>query len=119
MYYIYILRCAGGSLYTGITPNLARRMRQHCGELKGGAKYTRSHPPEALICVWQTDSHTAAAKFEIAYKQLSRSQKLHLIAAPNCWLAFLPQLEAYCYTPFPAKPLEQYLKQFQWKSESC
>ena len=52
-YYIYVLQCAGGTLYTGITPELQKRMRQHCGELAGGAKYTRSHPPPSLpsVCV--------------------------------------------------------------------
>ena len=42
-YYIYVLRCKGDTLYTGITPDLRRRMRQHCGQLAGGAKYTHSH----------------------------------------------------------------------------
>lgn len=36
-YYIYVLRCKGDTLYTGITPDLRRRMRQHCGQLAGGA----------------------------------------------------------------------------------
>ena len=40
-YYIYVLRCKGDTLYTGITPDLRRRMRQHCGQLAGGAKYRR------------------------------------------------------------------------------
>ena len=35
-YYIYVLRCKGDTLYTGITPDLRRRMRQHCGQLAGG-----------------------------------------------------------------------------------
>ena len=50
-YYIYVLRCKGDTLYTGITPDLRRRMRQHCGQLAGGAKYTHSHKPEALLRV--------------------------------------------------------------------
>ena len=39
-YLIYVLHCTGDTLYTGITPDLRRRMRQHCGQLAGGAKYT-------------------------------------------------------------------------------
>lgn len=79
-YYIYVLRCKGDTLYTGITPDLRRRMRQHCGQLAGGAKYTHSHKPEALLRVWETVDHTAAARFECAFKQLTRIQRT---AAPD------------------------------------
>ena len=65
-YLIYVLHCTGDTLYTGITPDLRRRMRQHCGQLAGGAKYTRSHPPEELLQVWSTETRTAAARFEYA-----------------------------------------------------
>ena len=40
MYWVYLLRCGDGSLYAGITTDPARRLRQHRGELSGGAKYT-------------------------------------------------------------------------------
>ena len=49
MYYIYTLRCADGSLYTGITTDVKRRMRQHLGHIKGGAKYNARHRPESLV----------------------------------------------------------------------
>ena len=42
-YYVYMLRCRGGSLYTGMTNDVARRMAMHCSGR--GAKYTRAHPP--------------------------------------------------------------------------
>lgn len=119
MYYIYMLRCQDGSLYTGITPDLKRRMRQHCGRLSGGAKYTRSHPPKALACSWETDGHTAAAQFEIACKRLTREKKLLLAAAPERWQEFLPQLLANRYTPVPVKPLEQYLEDTCSKAENA
>jgi len=47
-HYVYLLRCADGSLYTGMTPDIARRLRQHVERLPGCAKYTRSHPVTAL-----------------------------------------------------------------------
>ena len=47
-HYVYLLRCADGSLYTGMTPDIARRLRQHVEHLAGCAKYTRSHPVTAL-----------------------------------------------------------------------
>ena len=46
-HYVYLLRCADGSLYTGMTPDIARRLRQHVERLPGCAKYTRSHPVTA------------------------------------------------------------------------
>ena len=107
-YYIYILRCADDTLYTGITTDLTKRMRQHCGCIKGGAKYTRSHPPKAVVCVWKTDGHGTAARFEYAYKHLCRQKKLELIAAPECWHTVMPQLEKSVYEPFAAKTLEAY-----------
>ena len=89
-YYIYVLRCKGDTLYTGITPDLRRRMRQHCGQLAGGAKYTHSHKPEALLRVWETVDHTAAARFECAFKQLTRIQKEQLLQIPEqCKTCFM------------------------------
>ena len=44
MYFVYLIRCRGDTLYAGITTGLPRRMRQHRGELPGGAKYTRFPP---------------------------------------------------------------------------
>ncbi|MGN1085721.1 MAG: GIY-YIG nuclease family protein, partial [Porcipelethomonas sp.] len=52
--YVYILRCEDNSLYTGITADLEKRIRQHIGLLKGGAKYTRSHPVKYIEAVWLT-----------------------------------------------------------------
>ena len=48
MYYIYIVRCRGGSLYTGIAADIEKRMRQHLARGAACAKYTRAHPVEAL-----------------------------------------------------------------------
>ena len=82
MYYVYILRCRGGTLYTGITPDLAHRMAAH--RAGTGAKYTRSHPPEAIAAVWKTETKNDALRLEYAVKKrLTRSQKLALIAAPE------------------------------------
>ena len=110
-YYIYVLRCKGGTLYTGITPDLRRRMRQHCGQLAGGAKYTHSHKPEALLRVWETADHTAAARFECAFKQLTRTQKEQLLRTPEQWDAFFSlDTEPAAYTPIETLPLADYLR---------
>ena len=58
MYYVYILRCRGDALYTGITPDPVRRMRAHAAG--AGAKYTRAHPPEALEALWRAPDKVTA-----------------------------------------------------------
>lgn len=79
---VYLLRCADGSLYTGVTRDLQRRLRQHNGELVGGAAYTRSRRPVVLL--WSEDcvDRSAAQKREASIKALSRTGKLALTHCP-------------------------------------
>ena len=83
MYFVYLIRCRGNTLYAGITTDLPRRMRQHRGELPGGAKFTRAHPPLALEAVWRAEDRSAASKLEARLKQRSHAEKLSLIAHPE------------------------------------
>lgn len=83
MYYIYMLLCSDDSLYTGITPNLQRRMRQHTGQLKGGARYTALRPPKEIAAVWTAPDRSAASKAEYAIKHLTPNQKRLLAAQPE------------------------------------
>ncbi|MCU0841399.1 MAG: GIY-YIG nuclease family protein [Thiobacillaceae bacterium] len=81
---VYILRCADGSLYTGITTDLARRLAEHNGEGgKGGlgARYTRARRPVTLAHAEGFASRAEAARREAALKALDRAAKLALIAA--------------------------------------
>ncbi len=80
MYYVYIIRCEGGALYTGITNDPQRRMNEHFGRTEKCAKYTRSHKAEALEALWSTENRSLASKLEWSIKQLTRRQKLALIA---------------------------------------
>lgn len=73
---VYVLRCADGTLYCGIAKNLLRRLRQHNGELVGGAKYTRSRRPVVLLASKTCDSQGDAMRAERAFKKLSRREKL-------------------------------------------
>ncbi|HED15074.1 MAG TPA: GIY-YIG nuclease family protein [Gammaproteobacteria bacterium] len=75
---VYILRCVDGSLYTGITTNLARRLQEHNGQTHCAARYTRSRQPVELVYHEPACDRTAAAKREYRIKQLSRPQKLAL-----------------------------------------
>jgi putative endonuclease len=104
MYYVYILRCRDGTLYTGITPDLGRRMAAHV--VGTGAKYTRSHPPEEIEALWRTAEKNDALRLEWAVKKrLTRAQKLSLIAAPQR-LEELTGLETERFEHIPGVTLE-------------
>ena len=77
--YIYILRCADGSLYTGWTNNLEKRLAAH--QSGKGGKYTRARLPVALIYYEQFDTKQEAMRREWEIKQLTREEKLSLIAS--------------------------------------
>lgn len=79
MYYIYILRCSGDTLYTGIAADIDRRMAEHFGRTERCAKYTRSHRAEKLEALWSAENRSTASKLEYRIKKLSREQKLRLI----------------------------------------
>ena len=83
MYFVYIVRCRDDTLYTGITTDLRRRMRQHRGELPGGAKYTHARPAIALEVAWTAADRSSASKLEHALKCLPRAEKLTLLAEPE------------------------------------
>jgi len=74
---VYILRCADGTLYTGITKDLARRTQQHNDGT--AARYTRSRRPVKLVYQEPQGSQSLALKREAAIKKLTRRQKLALI----------------------------------------
>lgn len=76
---IYLLECGDKSLYCGITNNLERRLKQHRGEIKGGAKYTRSHQPCRLVYKEESLSRSKALQREAVIKKMTKEAKLALI----------------------------------------
>ena len=78
-HYVYILKCADGSLYTGYSTDLARRTRTH--NSGKGAKYTRARLPVELIYTEEFDEKTDALRREYAIKKLTRAQKEELISS--------------------------------------
>ena len=74
---LYILRCGDGSLYTGITTEVDRRLEEH--RSGKGAKYTRGRSPLELVYEEECGGHSAALKRELEIKALSREEKLKLI----------------------------------------
>ena len=78
-WYVYILRCGDGTLYTGATSDVERRLRTH--RAGRGAKYTRSRRPVRLVWAERQPDPSAALRREAAVKRLSREQKLALVVA--------------------------------------
>ena len=79
LWYLYLVRCANGHLYTGVTTNVARRFSEHQSGSTKSAKYLRGKGPLTLMYQEQVGCQGDALRREIAVKKLSRSQKLALI----------------------------------------
>ena len=94
-WFVYIVRCRDGSLYTGISNDVDRRLAAHNGGR--GARYTRSRRPVTLVHLERRRSRSAALRREAAIKALGRPQKLALLAAARVQAAALR-------TPRPATP---------------
>lgn len=77
MWYLYILQCGDGSLYTGITTDVEKRLEAH--RSGKGAKYTRGRSPLELKYREACGTHSDALKRELEVKHLSREEKLALI----------------------------------------
>lgn len=79
MYYLYILECSDKTLYTGITVDLERRVKEH--NLSNlGAKYTRGRRPITLLYSREYNDRATATKEEARIKKLSRKEKIDLIS---------------------------------------
>lgn len=76
-WYVYILQCADGSLYTGITNDPDRRLEQH--NAGTASKCTRTRRPVKMVYREKADNKSAALKREYAIKQLPRAEKTALI----------------------------------------
>lgn len=76
-WYLYIIQCGDGSLYTGITVDVSRRYRMHCSGK--GAKYTRGRGPQELVYQERCGNHSDALKRECQIKAMPRADKETLI----------------------------------------
>jgi len=89
VWFVYMLRCADGTLYTGITKDLTRRCQQHNDGV--ASRYTRSRRPVKLVYQESQRSQSLALKREAAVKKLTRRQKLALIRGAqgiSAWQTF-------------------------------
>ncbi|MEX0722642.1 MAG: GIY-YIG nuclease family protein [Gracilimonas sp.] len=76
-WFVYIIRCTDGSLYTGCTNHIIRRWYQH--RQGTGARYLQAHPPESLVYMEVTPNRSEACKREYEIKQFSKQDKEELI----------------------------------------
>lgn len=79
MHHVYIVECSDGTLYTGYTTDVERRVAEH--NAGTGAKYTRGRQPVELAHAERFETQSAAMQREYAIKQLPRQKKLQLIEA--------------------------------------
>ena len=82
-WFVYLLRCADDSLYCGITTDISRRLRQHNGDIKGGARYTQVRRPVKLAYLERHGNRSAAAAREYAVKRLPATVKRDLCRTAN------------------------------------
>ena len=75
--FVYLLRCADGSLYCGWTVDVEQRLAAHAAGR--ASRYTASRLPVALAAAWEMESASAARRMEWRIKQLTRPQKLALV----------------------------------------
>lgn len=91
MWQIYLIRCKDGSLYTGITTDVPRRLGQHAGSGGAGAKYLRGRAPLSLAWCCTVGTRSNALRIERRIKKLGKRDKERLVAG-ECGLSELALL---------------------------
>lgn len=76
---VYLLECADGTLYCGITTDVERRLAQHNGFLPGGARYTSGRRPVRLLAVRNCSDKSEALRLELSVKARPRQRKLDVL----------------------------------------
>lgn len=103
MYYVYMLRCVDNSLYTGITVDIERRMKEHFTKENNCAKYTLNRAPTKLESAWKTENRVLASKLEYHIKKLTKKQKEELILNSNLEELLEDKINANDYQKFEYK----------------
>ena len=82
-WYLYLIKCRDGSLYTGITTDVARRFAEHRGQGAGGAKYLKGRGPLELVLRRKVGSRSAALRVEQKVKKLPKTRKEQLLVGKH------------------------------------
>jgi putative endonuclease len=99
-WYVYVLECRGGILYTGIAIDVSARYAQHVAGR--GARFTRANPPERIIAAFTCADRSQATRAEIAIKRLGAAQKRALcatVAGDRLWEALALDASAATGSP--------------------
>ena len=91
-WHLYLVRCQDGSLYTGVTTNVARRFAQHQENRGAGAKYLRGRRPLMLVFQRELGSRSLALGVESKVKRLSKARKEELIRTKRCIEVIIKQV---------------------------
>jgi len=78
-WFVYLIKCANGSLYTGITTDVARRLLEHQSNSGKSAKYLKGKGPLELAWQQEVGDKSTALKIELKIKKLSKAEKVRLI----------------------------------------
>ena len=90
-YTVYLLQCEDGSYYTGITTDVERRFQEHLSRGPKAARYTRTHPVQAIAATWEAPNRAKASQWEYRIKQLTHEQKSQLANNPEQKARFIGQ----------------------------
>lgn len=88
---VYVVRCRDGSLYTGISLDVTRRLVQH--EAGQGSRYLRGRAPLSLVDECVVGDRASASRAEYAFKQLTKASKERLLATPSGLRHFVARLD--------------------------
>ena len=89
IWHVYMVRCNDGTLYTGITNDLEKRIAAH-NSAKDGARYTRPRRPVKLVYSEEVDSKSTAAKLEYKIKKMTRAKKKEMAKAKGSGFFTIP-----------------------------
>ena len=84
VWFLYVLQCDDGTLYTGITTDVHRRLNEHNTSSRG-AKYTKARRPVKLVYWMDFKDRSTAQKAEYKFKKLTREQKVKAISETSCY----------------------------------
>ena len=104
-WFVYLIRTASGLLYTGISTDPARRLRQHQGDIVGGAKALRGKGPLQLVWQYQAPNRSIASQWEFQLKKLPKKAKEQLVSQlwqPEFFTKTQEQQEPVANSPEPA-----------------
>ena len=80
LWFVYVIRCADGTLYTGVSTNVERRFTEHREGSGKGAKYLRGRGPLEMVCAQSIGTRSQALKVENRFRKLPKERKESLIA---------------------------------------